>query len=180
MVHYQGQLKVSLAGKSWTGWHNSALRCQFIVSRSSWLSAADRFVLRTQLCQWKKLSASSYSSPANNFCLPASALIPSPRTTSTPKKSEAISKHFCNLDQFNQTRLGVITQMAPEGNFMQQGLLAETSSLLTQFLPSAQPKLEKACSHLQSNNCFLKLTCKSQIGKHVGLSRCLAPFETPA
>lgn len=45
-----------------------------------------------------------------------------------PKNSEATFKHFCNLDQFSQTRLGVITQVAPEGNFTQQGLLAKTTS----------------------------------------------------
>lgn len=137
--------------------------------RSSCLSAAD-------LC-------SARSSASGRSSLPAPT--PVPLTTSASllqplhplahhqhpkKKSEATCKHFCNLDPFNQTRLGIITQVVPEGNFTQQGLLAETSTSLTQFLPTAQPELEKACSHLQSSNCFLTLTCKSQIRKHRGFS----------
>ena len=118
--------------------------------------------------------------PVENSFLPAPTPVPLTISASLPqpfyplphhqhpKMNEATFKHFCNLDQFNQTRLGVITQVAPEGNLMQQGLLAQTSILLTQFLPPAQPELEKARSHLQPNNCFLKLTCKSQIRKHVG------------
>lgn len=96
-----------------------------LLAASSLCGEAPDFQQRTDLC-----SACSFTSGKELVAAPAQVPPVTPafplqpcalsHPTSAPKTSRLLLNIFCHLDRFNRSRLGVIAQVAPEGNLMQQ------------------------------------------------------------